>query len=59
MSLVQKDAQQAGSASSGKASDVEEEAAEAFWRLGQALAAEKGHPDQDHMQAAKVLLPLS
>ena len=52
--LVQVSTQQAGNADSCTPSAVEAEAAEAFWRLGQAVAAETGHPDQDNMQAAKV-----
>ena len=37
-----------------RASNVEHELCEAYWRLGQAFAAEHDHPDQDHRQAAKV-----
>jgi len=37
-----------------RASKVEQELCEAYWRLGQAFAAERDHPDQDHRQAAKV-----
>ena len=35
---------------------LEGQLAEGYWRLGQALAAETGHPDQDYYTAAKVLL---
>ncbi|KAL0049465.1 hypothetical protein WJX82_003033 [Trebouxia sp. C0006] len=38
-----------------RASNVEHELCEAYWRLGQAFAAEHDHPDQDHRQAAKAL----
>lgn len=31
----------------------EEELAEAYWRLGQALAAELGHPDRQHVASVK------
>lgn len=37
-----------------RASKVEQELCEAYWRLGQAFAAEHDHPDQDHQEAAKV-----
>lgn len=35
--------------------EVERELAEAYWRLGQAFAAEATHPDQDHFKAALVM----
>ncbi|DBA65944.1 TPA: hypothetical protein ACH3X2_002968 [Trebouxia sp. C0005] len=38
-----------------RANKVEQELCEAYWRLGQAFAAERDHPDQDHRQAAKAL----
>ncbi|DBA90606.1 TPA: hypothetical protein ACH3X1_003839 [Trebouxia sp. C0004] len=38
-----------------RASNVEHELCEAYWRLGQAFTAEHDHPDQDHRQAAKAL----
>ncbi len=37
-----------------RASNVEHDLGEAYWRLGQAFTAERDHPDQDHRQAAKV-----
>lgn len=45
---------------SSKVHEIEQELAEAYWRLGQAYATEANHPDQDNFTAAKVLLePLS
>ena len=39
-----------------KVHEIEQELAEAYWRLGQAFATEANHPDQDNFKAAKVLL---
>ena len=36
---------------------MEQEVGEAYWRLGQALAAEHHHPDCHYKQAAKVCCP--
>ena len=41
---------------SNKVHAIEEELAEAYWRLGQAYATEANHDDQDNFKAAKVLL---
>ena len=41
--------------SSSTAQKIEEELAEAYWRLGQAFATEADHPDQDSFKAVKVL----
>lgn len=41
--------------SSSAAQEIEEELAEAYWRLGQAFATEANHPDQDSFKAVKVL----
>lgn len=41
--------------SSSTEQEVEEELAEAYWRLGQAFATEANHPDQDSFKAVKVL----
>lgn len=43
---------------SSSAQAREEDLAGAYWRLGQAFAAEPNHPDQRNFQAAKVLYTL-
>lgn len=44
-------------ATSANVASHEAKLAEAYWRLGQALAAEPPHPDRQHAASIKVYIP--